>query len=327
MESLTDLKADIEADPKMETPTGKTSLSDLFSDSTEKSAVTEQYNFLKGTGLVSNPEGECILISNVSENASGGTKQVSELIEDLSKSDLRYQQFIDNADGVLVCDLKNSGLEDIRGFASDELRIIGVNTADTQAIRTAAEEFTHLYQEAEDLDPKKYSAASSLVWDLGTDSQAKLSVAVDAVRQKYDGDPSLFNAHRDSYGHSAESRVANHLSYQVKLNGIEALDDPEVLSKGFMDIMGTRNFIADYYRERESKYAAQTGTQTISIETFNENFGTIVGGNGVNFLDGRLKSLNEIADNIPQGMRARNMLESSLSHSAPQEKILPGLSK
>lgn len=299
--SLTDLMKSVEP-----AGDGLTSLSDLAALMEANAALaqrTQQFEFIRENYRFIDPEADCDTV----DASEGKTPALTAVIDNMGP---RFQVITERAAerGLLVCEMKNSNVG-FRGFYSHEGEVIGVNTGSGTPERTAAEEFVHAYQDHPRIDFNEYTLPDFNLWKLGVEAQAKLSVAVEAVRQKYvEDDDTLLRQHRDQH-----FAVAHFLDEKVAELGIEALDDHQVLYEAFVTLMGDSKFTASNLARSIPDGPGMdksVGTAQIDINEFVRHFGTIVGGDArSNFLEDRLTSKDQLIESLPSGSRMAIQLQ------------------
>lgn len=311
----------------------ETSLRDLFSSAERtvgadavSALLQQQYNYVRGLGI-SDAELSCIPLSDISDVMELASRNVGligivDRVEDTLDNSPYVAQFLENAEDmdVLLCDISGTPRAEkgVSGFASLEQRVVGIDgSIRSGAESTIAEEFIHIYQEGDLRSPDEYNPADAFLWNIGLEAQAKLSVAVEAVRQKYeDGEYMLTRALGPADHMNIDGRAVHYLSRQVEQSGIEALDDPEILGRSFEMYFESKTFTPDYFEVFEDIYRDGNGTARIDYGEFATTFGTIVGGDATNnFLSGRFDTMAELSELIP-GQRLGQWL-------ADQQEINP----
>lgn len=219
--------------------------------------------------------------------------------------------------GIIVCDLARGNV-DYNGFNDPELGVIGINTKAPTAVRTATEEFVHAYQDHSRIDFKEYTLPDFNLWKMGIEAQAKLSVAVEAVRLKHSSPPNteLFDNHK----RGPHFAIAKFLDKEVAARGLSALEDKEVLAKGFKMIMGHKDFSASYIARSIPGHGLDesVGLKQIESEDFIRHFGTIVGGDPRNnFLEGVITNKQDIINMLSAGSKTAINLQTRKIPSAP----------
>lgn len=300
----------------------------IVPDNSLASLRGKQVDFLKDNHPKIDPELDC----NTADGSLSPSTEIENLLDNVSNMGGIMRMLLDNASSkdALICEF--SGNEH-NGFHIYDPAIIGINPDSKTPTRSTTEEFVHMYQDHPRLDKNTYTLPDYNLWKIGTEAQAKLSVAVEAVQQKYSDDESngvLFNEHKRG-GHFA---AAKFLEHSVKEHGVQALEDPEVLYGAFKKILGNSDFASSYmarFVDKDSGMDQSVGTKQFEIDDFVNFFGTVVGKDSTNnFLEGKITAKDDLVNLLPAiskfaiNNQIRHILENSTNND---DLALPSLLK
>lgn len=276
-------------------------------------AAAEEYNYLI-------PEKDCDIPG---DGVPSPSEDVSLLMDRIRNISPGLAVAIESAEerGIIVCDIARSKVS-YNGFSDPELGIIGINPNAPVVARTAAEELVHSYQDHPRLDINEYTLPDFNLWKMGIEAQAKLSVAVEAVRLKHSSDPDmeLFDAHKLR----AQFEVSRFLDERVAAEGLSALEDPSVLAEGFKVIMGNKNFAGSYIARFTpgGPLDESVGHKQFDPADFVQHFGTIVGGDPRNnFLIGEITDKQDIIDMLPENAQSAINMQIGKLPSVEGERL------
>ena len=250
----------------------------------------------------------------------GKTDTSASVIVDLEDTGIEAQRILNNAteNNIILCNAwKNSGF---KGYYDYESGLIAFDGNKREAHRTALEEFTHAAQNHPRLSWDVYRLPDWGIWKMATEAQAKLSVAAHAVREKHQGDDTLFQQHT-----AMHHGVSHLLDQAVEKDGLSALKDPEVLAEGFIEIMGNSSFVQAYFNHKIPGVPMDEsiGQKEINIDDFKKHFGTIIGdSHKANFLNG-VKDISDVVAMLPERYQERFSTQVEKAEAMPRINSAP----
>ena len=322
--SLTDLVEDIASGE--EKPSSLSELSEkLEKDLSVSESSVQQFEYIRENYPSIDPETDCGTLGG----SVSPTSEIEALLDKVGDMGPRMQELLNEADekDILVCQVNDDGYN---GFHVFEEGIVAINPNSRTPVRTAIEEFVHVYQDVPRLDMHEYTLPDFNLWKLGIEAQAKLSVAVEAVRQKLTGENEgeLFNQHE----RGAHFAAAKFLEQQVQEQGLQALENPQVLYEAFEKIMGHSEFTASYIARSipgGPGLDQSVGAKQFEADAFVKFMGTVIGGDPANnFLEGMVDSKDDLMELLPKGsqlaiqLQIKQLPESNTWDGVASEPVL-----